>query len=85
MILGYMIPKFLGQTHIWIWREIVHMREAGIEIVIFSTRQPPSRDRARHAFAESARRDTVYLWPRAFWDWLGAMLRAIATTPLGFA
>src|SRR5262249_18071642 len=85
MVLGYIIPEFPGQTHVWMWREIVHMRESGAEITIFSTRRPSKRDRARHAFAESAQKDTVYLWPRQFVDWFGAMVWAIMTRPLGFA
>ncbi len=85
MVLGYIIPEFPGQTHVWMWREIVHMRESGVEITIFSTRRPSKRDRARHAFAESAQKDTVYLWPRQFVDWFGAMVWTIMTRPLGFA
>jgi hypothetical protein len=52
MLLGYIIPEFPGQTHVWMWREIVHMWESGAEITIFSTRRPSKRDRARHAFAD---------------------------------
>ena len=84
MLLGYIIPEFPGQTHIWMWREIVHMRESGSEITIFSTRPPPERDRARHAFVELSQKDTVYLWPREFGDWFQAIVWAIVTNPLGF-
>jgi colanic acid/amylovoran biosynthesis glycosyltransferase len=83
MVLGYLIPEFPGQTHIWMWREIVHMRESGSEITIFSTRRPSERDRARHGFAALAQKETVYLWPRKSGDWLGAIVWAIATKPLG--
>ena len=85
MVLGYLIPEFPGQTHIWMWREIVHMREAGVSITIFSTRPPPEHDRARHAFVAETKKDTIYLWPRGFADWFGAIVWAIATRPLGFA
>ena len=61
--LGYLIPEFPGQTHVWMWREIVHMREAGADLSLFSTRRPPERDRARHDFADSAAQETTYLWP----------------------
>ena len=61
--LGYLIPEFPGQTHVWMWREIVHMREAGADLTLFSTRRPPERDRARHDFADSAAAETTYLWP----------------------
>jgi colanic acid/amylovoran biosynthesis glycosyltransferase len=60
------------------------MRESGVESAIFSTRRPLERDRARHGFAESAQKETVYLWPRAIRDWFRAVLWAIATRPMGF-
>jgi glycosyltransferase involved in cell wall biosynthesis len=81
--IGYLIPEFPGQTHVWIWREIIHMRESGIDITIFSTRRPSERDRARHAFAQSAEKETVYLLPWKFGQWFAAALWAIVTNPLG--
>jgi colanic acid/amylovoran biosynthesis glycosyltransferase len=59
MRLGYLIPEFPGQTHIWIWREICHMREWGTQIEIFSTK-PPSPDITSHDFAASEQ--IYYLW-----------------------
>src|SRR5262249_39075880 len=85
MKLGYIIPEFPGQTHVWMWREITYMRESGVECTIFSTRPPPARDRARHAFAESAEKATVYLWPRALSDWIGATASAVLTKPIRFS
>lgn len=61
--LGYIIPEFPGQTHIWMWREIEWMRRWCDEVHIYSTRQPPDRDRARHAFAQISKPMTTYLWP----------------------
>ena len=61
--IGYIIPEFPGQTHIWMWREIVELREWGVPIQLFSTRRPPLRDSARHDFAAAAREETIYLWP----------------------
>ena len=61
--LGYLIPEFPGQTHIFIWREIQQMERLGRRIRLFSTRRPPAQDRARHSFASVAERDTCYLWP----------------------
>ena len=63
---GYLIPEFPGQTHTWIWREIVWMRRFGVSVELFSTRRPPARDAARHAFADEARRLTFYLSPMGF-------------------
>ena len=72
--LGYLIPEFPGQTHIWMWREIVWMRRFGVPVELFSTRPPPARDAARHSFAEDARRSTFYLAPMGFFGAAGALL-----------
>ncbi len=80
---GYLIPEFPGQTHVWMWREIVHLREWGAPVRIYATRPPPERDRARHEFAEAAAHEAVYLWPRLMIDVAGAIAWAILTRPLG--
>lgn len=80
---GYLIPEFPGQTHVWMWREIVHMREAGADLHLFSTRRPPERDRARHDFAEQATRETTYLWPMSIGHCLGVLCWALFTRPIG--
>lgn len=80
---GYIIPEFPGQTHVWMWREIVHMREAGADLHLFSTRRPPERDKARHDFAESAAAETTYLWPMSAPAVLSSLAWAIFTKPLG--
>ncbi len=81
-MIGYMIPEFPGQTHIWIWREITHLREWGVPIQIFSTRRSPPRDRARHDFADAAEATTTYLWPISTRQVLQALLWAFSR-PLG--
>ena len=63
MKIGYLIPEFPGQTHIWMWREIEHLRRWGDEVVMFSTRRPMPRDRARHDWADDAAAACRYLWP----------------------
>jgi glycosyltransferase involved in cell wall biosynthesis len=63
MRVAYLIPEFPGQTHIWMWRERTHLIESGLDVPLLSTRPPPERDRARHAFADQARAQTFYLWP----------------------
>lgn len=80
---GYIIPEFPGQTHVWMWREIVHMREAGADLHLFSTRRPPERDKARHDFAESAAAETTYLWPMSAGAMLSSLAWATFTKPLG--
>ena len=74
--IAYLIPEFPGQTHTWIWREIVHLREWGVDIRLFSTRPPDSQTAARHAFAAEARAETIYLWPRPLASILTAVLWA---------
>src|SRR4051812_1960655 len=83
--LGYLIPEFPGQTHIWIWREINHLREWGADITIFSTRRPNTRDRARHAFAEQASVETRYLWPGNLFRIGQSIFWAMLLHPMGFA
>lgn len=80
--LAYLVPEFPGQTHVWIWREMVHMREWGVSRAIFSTRRPPERDRARHAFAREAEEETSYLWPAGLVEVAAALAWAFAR-PVG--
>lgn len=61
--IAYLIPEFPGQTHIWMWREIEHMRRWGVDVHLFSTRRPPERDKARHHWADEAAISCNYLWP----------------------
>jgi colanic acid/amylovoran biosynthesis glycosyltransferase len=82
---GYLVPEFPSQTHVWIWREILQLRRWGVPIRIFSTRRPPSRDRARHAFAADAEAETTYLWPMKPWQSAAAFLWASTTRPAGLA
>jgi glycosyltransferase involved in cell wall biosynthesis len=83
--IGYVIPEWPGQTHLWIWREVSHLREWGVEVRIFAT-QRQSRDmyRARHAFAAEAEAQTTYLWPMAWHRAAGSVLASIVTSPVGF-
>jgi glycosyltransferase involved in cell wall biosynthesis len=83
MKVGYVIPEFPGQTHIWMWREITHLREWGADIQVFSTRRPNERDKARHAFAGEAGAKTVYLWPPGLVRSAGALFRMLLVHPAG--
>lgn len=62
MRLGYFIPEFPGQTHVFFWREAAALRELGAEVRLFSTRRPPPAA-CRHAFAAEGRRTTHYVYP----------------------
>lgn len=83
--LGYLIPEFPGQTHVWIWREIEQLRRWGLELRLFSTRRPPGRDRARHEFAAVAGAETTYLWPVGAWRLVASLLWALGAHPAGLA
>lgn len=60
--LGYLVPEFPSQTHIFFWREIRAPRRLGVEVFVLSTRKPPPSN-CRHAFALTARAETHYLFP----------------------
>jgi colanic acid/amylovoran biosynthesis glycosyltransferase len=81
--IGYLIPEFPGQTHIWLWREISHMRAWGVQIKLFSTKRPSEEVKARHAFSQLAQQETYYLWPQNPFRLLGILLWALFTRPLG--
>ena len=82
--IAYLTPEFPGQTHTWIWREVVHMRDWGVDIRLFSTQPPDDRSAARHAFAVQARNETVYLWPRPLQSVVAAVAWAALTRPRRF-
>jgi glycosyltransferase involved in cell wall biosynthesis len=41
MQIGYLVPQFSSQTHTFVWREFLALKEAGLEIELISTRRPP--------------------------------------------
>lgn len=84
MRIGYVIPEFPSQTHVWIWREILHVRAWDMPMTIFSTQKPARHDRAKHAFADEAEKETVYLWPRAKLGAILVVLGALLRNPVGF-
>lgn len=65
MRLGYLIPEFPGQTHVFFWREIAALRKMGVEVALLSTRKP-SPVSCRHEFASGAVTETRYLFPPKF-------------------
>ena len=58
--IGYIVPQFPGQTHIFFWREIEALEEMGHEVHVFSTRKPPRR-LISHDWSEQAIARTTYL------------------------
>lgn len=61
--LGYLVPQFPGQTHIFFWREMLALRERGVELVMLSTRPPPP-GLISHDWSDEATRSTTYLASR---------------------
>ena len=60
--IGYLIPEFPGQTHIFFWREIQAMEAMGAEIPLISTRLP-NRGIISHSWSDEAMARTRYLLP----------------------
>src|SRR5258708_3605211 len=62
--LGYLVPEFPGQTHVFFWREVRALRGIGEEVFLISTRKP-SPLICRHEFVPVAVAETRYLFPAA--------------------
>ena len=78
--IGYFIPQFPGQTHIFLWRERQFLAELGIETDLVSTQLPP-RAIASHVWAEEAQKNTVYLFPFAAKDFINSFIEIIKSGP----
>lgn len=72
MRIGYLVPEFPAQTHIFFWREISALREEGIETLLISTRKPAQQIMS-HRWAETAMRDTYYLLSGHVTEWLATL------------
>lgn len=83
MKIGYLIPEWPGQSHVWAWREICHLRELGLEVTIFSTRYPSFLNQCNHTFATIAEAKAFYLWPISFSQMVLDVLRALWRNPRG--
>jgi colanic acid/amylovoran biosynthesis glycosyltransferase len=77
--IGYLAPQFPGQTSIFLWREIVKLREFGCDVRLISTRPSPVAT-CRHPELLALVPQTHYLM--GFHP--GDILRAILTRPGGF-
>lgn len=76
MRIGYFIPEFPGQTHIFFWREIQELRARGVEISLVST-QLPAQGVISHTWAVEAQQQTTYLFPPKLQNIIGAMLELL--------
>ncbi len=68
MKIGYLVPEFPSQTHIFFWREVQALRAQGVTVQLISTRRPDMA-LCRHEFAAAAAAETHYLFPPAPWTW----------------
>lgn len=81
--IGFFIPEFPGQTHIFLWRERQALAELGVEADLISTRPPP-RAVASHSWAAEAQAKTRYLLPLRG-EGLGMATEFLRAGPLGWA
>ncbi|MFV1876822.1 exopolysaccharide biosynthesis GT4 family glycosyltransferase EpsE [Nioella sp.] len=58
--IGYLVPQFPGQTHIFFWREILELEKRGVIVDLMSTRLPPA-GLVAHDWSEQAMARTTYL------------------------
>ncbi|MCP5074939.1 MAG: glycosyltransferase family 4 protein [Rhodobacteraceae bacterium] len=76
--IGYLIPQFPGQTHIFFWRELRELEKLGVDVSVFSTRMPPP-GLISHDWSLEAIERTYYLGrPR-----LGDLLGCLGALPYG--
>ena len=58
--IGYLIPQFPGQTHIFFWRELMELEKRGVNAQIFSTRLPPP-SLMSHNWSQTGIERTIYI------------------------
>ncbi len=83
-LMGYVVPEFPGQTHIFFWREIKALTERGIVPRLISTRRP-DRSVVCHDWSEAAMARTRYLFPPGAFEVLGAIGLMVAAGPVRWA
>jgi colanic acid/amylovoran biosynthesis glycosyltransferase len=81
--IGYFIPEFPGQTHIFFWRERQILSEIGIETSLVSTRRPPQAI-ASHTWAKEAEKDTNYLAPLTLQDVATIVIELLKAGPIAW-
>lgn len=83
MQIGYLVPEFPGQTHIFYWRERQALSALGIETQLISTRLPPKAI-ASHTWADEAQKQTDYLVSRQIKDLLDAVIEVLRAGPVAW-
>lgn len=80
--LGYLVPEFPGQTHIFFWREVAALENMGVRVHLLSTK-PPVRGIVSHDWSEEAAARTVYL-SQLSRNLGGTLLELIRSGPSGW-
>jgi glycosyltransferase involved in cell wall biosynthesis len=75
--IGYFVPEFPSQTHVFFWREVEALRRLGLQVYLLSSRRPDPAA-CRHDFAGPAARETHYVFPPL---WFTA-LKSLAVRPI---
>lgn len=60
--IGYLVPEFPGQTHMFFWRELQILPRLGLEADLVSTRKP-ALNIISHTWAQQAMTATYYVAP----------------------
>lgn len=76
--LGYLVPEFPRQTHVFFWRECEQLRRCGVEPVFLSTRKPPPAA-CPHEFRDRAAAATHYVFPPPMSAALNLLVRPLGT------
>lgn len=72
--LGYLVPQFPGQTHIFFWREVCELEKCNAKITLFSTRHPP-KGLIAHSWSHDAVARTTYIGIPNFRGLLAGLVR----------
>ncbi|MDY6963422.1 MAG: colanic acid biosynthesis glycosyltransferase WcaL, partial [Pseudomonadota bacterium] len=78
--IGFLIPEFPGQTHIFLWRERQALADLGIDAELVSTTRPPTGI-VSHSWSQEARNVTLYLMPFSFRDGVFGLIDLLGAGP----
>jgi len=81
--IGYLVPQFPGQTHVFFWRELKALEAMGHEVTVFSTRTPPP-GLVAHDWSQEAIARTTYLGKIDAVSAMSALLRLLPRGLLGW-
>jgi glycosyltransferase involved in cell wall biosynthesis len=81
---GYLVPEFPGQTHLFFWRELQGLSDAGVDCELISTRPPPNGV-VSHNWASEVIGRTTYLSPLGIGDLAGIIVALLKAGPARLA